>query len=109
MNCESKTNGSQWCWPPKDGGEMILVQTEQNIMYKVVKTIIALHKKIMKRHNKDQSFFTFDFRFVPGIRSKWSSEILLLLLYQLVQYVMCTGILFLVPSNIEYTLGEQRG
>ena len=77
---------------------MILVQTEQNIMYKVVKTIIALHKKIMKRHNKDQSFFTFDFRFVPGIRSKWSSEILLL--YQLV--CVCTGILIL--SAIKYRI-----
>jgi hypothetical protein len=61
MNCESKTKWVPVVLATKDGGEMILVQTEQNIMYKVVKTIIALHKKIMKRHNKDQSFFTFDF------------------------------------------------
>ena len=62
---------------------MILVQTEQNIMYKVVKTIIALHKKIMKRHNKDSPFLlsTFDlYRVSVSGVWVWSSEILLLYL-----------------------------
>ena len=84
-------------------GKRILVQTEQNIMYKVVKTIIALHKKIMKRHNKDSPFLlsTFDLYRVSGVNGvqKFCCCINL-----------CTQVfLFLVPSNIEYTLGEQKG
>ena len=83
-------------------GKRILVQTEQNIMYKVVKTIIALHKKIMKRHNKDSPFLlsTFDLYRVSGVNG----------VQKFCCCVSCVFLhVFLVPSNIEYTLGEQRG